>query len=150
MSNAGEASGITTPWHVWIVGIVALLWNSMGAFDYTMTETRNAAYLSSFTPEQLAFFDGFPKWTIATWALSVWGGVLGSVALLLRRRWATPVFAMSLATMMLTFFHNFVLADGLSVMGGAAGLVFTAVIVVVAMALLAYSRALARRGILRK
>jgi len=31
-------STVATPWHVWVVGIVALLWNAMGALDYTMTE----------------------------------------------------------------------------------------------------------------
>ena len=25
-----------TPWHVWVVGIVALLWSSVGAMDYLM------------------------------------------------------------------------------------------------------------------
>ena len=60
-----------TPWHLWLVGVLALLWNSVGAFDYVMTETRNASYLSSFTPEQLAYFYGFPMWVVATWALAV-------------------------------------------------------------------------------
>jgi hypothetical protein len=41
-----------TPWHLWVIGIVALLWSGMGAMDYVMTQTRNAAYMSAFTPEQ--------------------------------------------------------------------------------------------------
>ena len=82
-----------TPRHLWVIGIVALLWNAIGAFDYLMTQTKNAAYLSGFPPEQLAFFYGLPAWVVAAWALAVWGGVLGSVLLLLRRRLAVPVFA---------------------------------------------------------
>jgi hypothetical protein len=140
---------IATPWHLWIVGVLSLLWNAMGAFDYVMTETRNASYMKDFTPEQLAYFYGFPKWVIATWALSVWGGVAGSIALLLRRRWAVPVFAVSMATMAITFVHNYVLTDGLSVMGGPGGLVFAAVIVAVGVGLLVYARALAGKEVLR-
>jgi hypothetical protein len=34
---------VTTPWHLWIVGVFSLLWNGMGAFDYGMTESRSAS-----------------------------------------------------------------------------------------------------------
>jgi hypothetical protein len=149
MNDPAPAPDIATPWHLWVVGTIALLWNGVGAFDYVMTETRNASYMSAFTPEQLAYFYGFPKWAVATWALGVWGGVLGCIALLLRRRWAVPVFAVSLASTALTFFYNFVLSDGIAVMGGAGGLVFSAVIIAIAVALLVYARSLGRKGALR-
>jgi len=149
MNDASAASNPKVPRHLWGVGVLALLWNGMGAFDYLMTETRNPSYLSSFTAEQLAYFNSFPKWAIATWALGVWGGVLGSLLLLLRRRLATPAFAVSLVSAALTFFYNYVLSDGLKMMGGVGGLVFSAVILLVAAALLFYSRRLTRNGTLR-
>jgi len=149
MNDPGPASQPATQWHLWVIGAMALLWNSMGAYDYLMTETRNSSYMSAFTPAQLAYFYGFPAWVIATWALSVWGGVLGSMALLLRRRWAVPVLALSLATLVATFFHNFILSNGGAVMGGAGGLIFIAAIFLVAVALLIYAHRLARKGILR-
>ena len=108
-----------TPWHLWLVGALALLWSGFGAFDYVMTQTRNASYLSALSPEQLAYFYGFPKWVVAAWALSVWGGVLGAVLLLLRKRWAVRAFALSLVTIVLTSFYNFVLTDSVAIMGGA-------------------------------
>ena len=36
-----------TPWHLWVIGIVATLWNAGGAYDYTMTQTRNMDYLTT-------------------------------------------------------------------------------------------------------
>jgi hypothetical protein len=149
MNASGSASSAGTPWHVWLVGVLSLLWNGVGAFDYTMTQTRDASYMSAFTAEQLAYFYGFPRWVIATWALSVWGGVAGSLLLLLRRRQAVLAFGVSLIAMAPTFFHNYVLTNGLEVMGGAGGLVFTAVIVGVGIGLLVHSRRLASRGALR-
>ena len=137
-----------TPWHLWVVGVLSLLWNGMGALDYTMTETHNAAYMKDFTPEQVAYFYSFPKWVIAAWATSVWGGVVGSIALLARKRWAVPVLAVSLAAMAMTFVHNFVLSDGFAVMGGAGALTFTAAIVAVGVALVLYSLWLSRKGVL--
>ena len=42
-----------TPKSLWVVAPLALLWNLMGAMDYVMTQTRDEAYMSGFTAEQL-------------------------------------------------------------------------------------------------
>jgi len=148
--SAEQESGIQrTPKHLWIVGVIALLWNAMGAMDYLMTQTKNEAYMGQFTPEQLAFFYGFPTWVVATWAIAVWAGVLGAVLLLLRKRLAVPVFLASLVAMVITTIHNYVLADGWEVMGGdAMALGFTVLIFVVAIALYMYARAMEKQGTL--
>ena len=52
------------PWHLWVVGVVALLLSAMGALDYVMTQTKNDSYMSNFTPERLEFFYGFPAWVV--------------------------------------------------------------------------------------
>jgi hypothetical protein len=148
MTELQETQTTRTPMHVWIVGIIALLWNAIGAFDYTMTETKNAAYLSAFTPEQLAYFYGFPWWAIAAWAIAVWGGVLGSILLLLRRRFAVGVFLVSLVAMVTTTFYQYLLSNGLEVYPDVGTRAFTAVIFVVALGLFLYARAMRRRGVL--
>lgn len=136
------------PWHLWVVGIASLLWNAVGALDYVMTQTRNPEYMAGFTPEQLAFFYALPSWTIAAWAIGVWGGVLGSLLLLLRKSVAAWVFLASLIGVVLTTFQNYVLSNGLEVMGGSGPAVFTAVIFLVAVGLYAYARAMTKRGVL--
>ena len=55
-----DAQTVPTPKHLWVVGIVMALWNAMGAFDYTMTQTQNEAYMGQFTPEQLEVLLQFP------------------------------------------------------------------------------------------
>ena len=149
MNDSSATPTPTTPRHLWIVGALALFWNSFGAFDYLMTETRNASYMSSFTPEQLAYFYAFPTWTIAAWAIGVWGGVLGSALLLLRKRAATLAFGASLIAIAITFLYNYALSDGFRIMGGTSALAFSAAIVIVAAALLLYSRSLAAKSVLR-
>ena len=136
------------PKHLWIVGIVTLLWNLMGAFDYLMTQTRNESYMSQFTPEQLEFFYGFPTWVDATWALAVWGAVAGSIALLLRRRVAGPLFFVALLSLIATSIHNFGMKAGAALMGSGA-VIFTVVIYLVAIGEIAYARFLCVRGITR-
>ena len=61
-----EAVQARTPAHVWIVGILATLWNAFGAYDYIMTQTNNAAYLSQFSAEERAFYTD-SKTAITRW-----------------------------------------------------------------------------------
>lgn len=148
MSEAPEEKAHATPRHLWVVGAIAVLWNAMGAMDYVMTQTKNEGYMSGFTPEQLEFFYGFPTWVVAAWAIAVWGGVVGSVLLLVRKRFAVQAFLASLIGMVITTFHNYVLSNGFEVAGDLFYIVFTAAIFIAAVLLLLYARAMQERGVL--
>ncbi|SDI79887.1 hypothetical protein SAMN04488540_103136 [Ferrimonas sediminum] len=139
----------TSPWQLWLVAILALLWAAGGAFDYLMTQTRHQLYMAQFTPEQRAFFYGLPSWVVACWAMAVWGGVLGALLMLLRSRRAVGVLLVSWLAMVVTTVHNYGFSNGMAVMGDPFSLGFTAVIFIVALLLYLYARALAERGILR-
>jgi len=136
------------PRHLWIVGALSLLWNAVGALDYTATQMRLESYMSQFTPQQLAYFYGFPAWAVAAWAIAVWSSLLGSLCLLLRKAWAVPLFGIAIAGMVFTALYNFVLTDGMALIG-TGGAIFTAVIWLIAFSLLFYARAMAKRGVLR-
>ena len=137
------------PWHLWLIGVVSLLWNAMGALDFVMTQIEQEDYMAAFTPEQLEYFYGFPIWVIVTWAIAVWGSVLGSIFLLLRKTLAVWMFFFSMIAMIITTFHNYVLSDGLQVVGDNFSLIFTAVIFVVAVGLYFYSRYMLRKRFLK-
>ena len=139
-----------TPWHLWTVGVLSLLWNAMGALDFTMTQTNNEAWMKQFTPEQLAFISGFPLWSVLAWGTGTWGGFLGSLLLLFRRGFASSIFAASLFGAVLTNIYSYGLSDMQKVMkGGTGAVIFSAVIFLIAAALFAYARAMRRRGVLR-
>jgi hypothetical protein len=146
-TDAPTVAPARADWKLWVIGIAGLLWNAIGALDYVMTQTKNASYMGQFTAEQLEYFYGFPAWSVACWAIAVWGGVLGSGLLLMRKRLAEPVFLVSLVAMVLTTIYNFVLSDGVRIMGSGA-VAFSAVIFVIAVALYLYARSQARRGVL--
>ena len=136
-----------TPAHLWLVGILALLWNALGAFDYTATQYRFDFYMSQFSAEQLEYFYNFPAWADGFWAVAVWGSLLGTIGLLLRKAWAVWLFGGAIVCLAITTVYNFVLSDGVAVMGSAA-VVFTAVIWVIALFLFFYARALSNRSVL--
>ena len=45
-----QAVAARTPAHVWIVGVLSLLWGCFGAYDYTMTRMRNTDYIANAMP----------------------------------------------------------------------------------------------------
>jgi hypothetical protein len=143
-----------TPAHLWIVGILATLWNAFGAYDYLKTRARDTAYLESMMPgvdanDFLAYIDAYPIWAQFGWGIGVWMGLLGSLLLLFRSRWAVHAFALSLFGMVLSFAYVFA---GPPMPGEEAiGLMkyFPLVIVAVGIGLLLYALNLTKRGVLR-
>lgn len=143
------------PWHLWAVGIVSLLWNGFGGFDYTMTQLRNPGYFAMMSeqmhvsvPELIAFFDSFPVWASALWAIGVWGSVLGSVLLLLRSRHAATAFLASLIAAILSFAYQFTM-DVPPEMTDSMGKIMPFVIVGAVVLQWWYARRQAANGVLR-
>jgi hypothetical protein len=134
---------------LWVAGVVSLLWNAGGGYDYIMTVTENADYFSQYTPEQIDYLTSSPVWTMAAWAIAVWSAILGSVLLLLRSRWAEPAFWLSLAAILATAAYSFVLSEvSMAELIGPFAVVFSVVVLVVAVLLVAYSHWMRKRGVL--
>ena len=145
---------LRTPVHLWISGVVALVWNGFGAFDYLMTRMRNEDYFAAAMPDAdpqavLAWVDAFPIYAQFGWGLGVWGGLAGAVLLLLRSRWAVPVFAASLVGAILGLGYQILVAPPMPGMEGAGGEIMPFVIIAVALGLFLYARAMKAKGVLR-
>lgn len=138
-----------TPVHLWIVGILTLLWNAMGCYDYLMTMTGDEAYLSQFTPEMVAYWQGLPAWTTALWALGVWGGLAGAVFLLMRSRYSVWAFAASLGGAAISLgYQMFATTMPASMTEGFLGFMPWVIILIAAFQLW-YSWTMDKKGVLR-
>lgn len=144
-----EGMTARAPWHLWVVGVLALLWNGFGGYDYLMTNFQGEAYMASMgmTQAQMDYYAAMPAWMTAAWALGVWGGVAGATLLLLRMKLAVWAFAVSLLGMLISWIYTFT-SNGMEV-AGAAGLIMSAVITVVCLFLVSYARMMATKGVLR-
>ncbi len=140
-----------TPFHLWIVGILALLWNAGGAVDYVMTKTNAAEYMAQQPPERLAMLEQAPTWFSVTWAVGIWFSIIGSLLLLLRSRYAGSAFGLSLLGLIGSSVYTYVIADGGSMVAaaGPAAIALTIAIPVVLVGLWLYARAMTKRGVLR-
>ena len=143
----GTGARPKAPIHLWIVGVLALLWNLMGCFDYLATQLKIESYMSNFSEEQLEYFYGFPAWAVSGWAIAVWIGLVGTVGLLMRRKWSVIAYIVSFVGLAVSSIYTLILSDGLKIMGGAAT-VMTMVIWVISIFLIWYSRLQAKAGVL--
>ena len=153
-SMSDDRARARTPTHLWIVGAIALLWNAIGCYDYLMTRMRNTEYLESMMPTvdpqaMLAWVDAFPIWAQFGWGLGVWAGLVGSLLLLMRNRWAVLVLGLSLAGAVLGLGYQIVGAPPMPGATGGMMEIMPYVIIAIALGLFLYARSMRQKGVLR-
>ena len=154
MEDAVVDARVRTPIHLWIVGVLRVLWNSIGCYDYLMTRMRNTEYFESIMPNVdpnavLAWVDAFPLYAQFGWGLGVWGGLLGALLLLMRSKWAVWALGLSLVGALLGLGYQALAAPPLAGMEGAMADIMPYAIIGVALALFVYARAMRVKGVLR-
>jgi len=110
-------SEISVPRWFWIVAVLALLWNAVGAMSYLQQVTMTPEALAAMPAAERALHENLPPWVTGAYAIAVWAGLIASVFLLLRRSVATVVFLVSLAAIVVQMFYSFVMSDTLKVYG---------------------------------
>jgi hypothetical protein len=146
-----EAPGTKTPgrpWHLWLIGIIGGLWSSIGVISFMLTQMNVEAVMSRFPPQQREYFESFPLWAVAFWAIGVFGGVIGCLLLLLKNRLAFHVLLTSLIGAIVSSLGGLFLLGGMEVMGGTSELGLTVVPIVFAAFLAYYARAMSKKGVL--
>ena len=80
----------------WIVSVIALIWNGLGVMAYLGRAFATDEMIAALPEEQQAeFLVEYPAWYTAAFALAVFCGLLGCIALLIRKKWAHPLFVIS-------------------------------------------------------
>ena len=136
---------MSTPTWFKVVAVLALLWNLLGCLAFFSDLRISPEDLAKLPEAQQALYAARPGWAVAATALAVFGGALGSIGLLMRKRWALPVFVLSLLGILVQDLGLFVLADGASLAGPVA-VVMQAVVLAVGIALILLSRKGIARG----
>jgi CHASE2 domain-containing sensor protein len=127
------------PTWFWIASILGLLWNALGVFAYLgqayMTDEMKAA----LPEEQLQLMESTPAWVTAAFAIAVWGGLLGCIFLLVRKRWARPVFMVSLIGILLQIGYSVLMTNAMEVYGLIQALVMPVLVVAIGFLLYFFS-----------
>lgn len=124
----------------WVVTVLALLWNLMGVAAYLNTVYMTPEGLAEMTPEQQTFFQNTPGWVTGAYALAVFGGALGCLLLLLKRRLALSLLIVSLVAVLVQNFYYFVQTNALEVFGAFQAVVMPVVVIVICLLLVMLAR----------
>ena len=140
-----------TPWHFWIVALLALLWNGFGGYDMYMSMTQGEAYwvASGMSQAQIDHFNAMPQWMYIPWIAGVGGAVLGSIAMIFRMKLANLLFFISLIGAAVSAGYGVVNPPPAPPAGMEMMTYMPWVIVVIALFLWWYSGRMAKRGVLR-
>jgi len=114
MSNTFTAK---MPKWFWVVSILALIWNLLGIMGFVANVNLSPEALAEYPVAEQEIYNNTPLWATMAFAIGVLAGTIGSLGLVLRKRWAKPILIVSLIAVLLQLFHGFILANGIKVYG---------------------------------
>lgn len=126
----------------WIVSVIGLIWNGMGINAYLQQVYNTESYREMYPPEQLEIAANMPAWVTAAFAIAVFGGTLGCLALLLRKRIANSLLWVSLLAVILQMGY-------LLIKGYVTSMVMTIMIIIFAIFIVWFSKNATNKGWLR-
>ena len=128
-----------------IAAIGAVLWMLVGCANYWMWVTVEPATLPA---DMLAIVEATPQWVVIAFAIAVWVGLSGAVLLVMRRRLAEPLLAISLLAIVIQN-SAWLVVPALRNLVGSDDLLLPFVITVVCYAIWHFARTARRSGWLR-
>lgn len=127
----------------WVIGVVALIWNLMGVMAYLTRAFITEEMIAALPKEQQAeFLVEYPAWYTAAFAFAVFGGALGALLLLLKKKLAYPLFIVSAIGAIAQHVYLFMNIEEMD-------MVMPIMIIVVCIFLIWYSKDVIKKGILR-
>lgn len=114
----------------WVISIVALLWNLAGVAAYMVQKLMTDDMKAAMSEAERTIIDNTPMWYHVAFALAVWFGLLGCIALLLRKKWAKPVFVISLIGIVGQMIYNLFLSGAMDIYGPGAAIMPVLVIII--------------------
>jgi len=120
-TDATESSDKTSPpvWF-WVISVIALLWYLMDMSAFFMRVLMTDDAIKAMPDNQQHLYRNIPLWVNTVFAGEVFGGALGCVGLLLRKKWALPLFVVSILGVLSQTFYVYFLSDAISTMGTPA------------------------------
>ncbi len=129
----------------WVISIIAIIWNLMGVSAYLMQAYKTDSFKAMYTEEQLEIITNMPAWATAAFAISVFGGALGSLLLILKKRLANIVLSLSFIGIIVQFVYNFFIANSMEVYGPGA-LIMPVLTISFGLFFVTYSKKCIRKG----
>ena len=131
----------------WLISIVALFWNFMGIVAYLGQAYISDDALKMLPEENQLYFSNVPAWVTAAFAVAVFGGFLGAIGLIIRKKWAYFLFVISFLALVGQHVYNFFIQNYIEMTG--LQMILPIVTFIVALLLIYFSKQNSQQGVLR-
>jgi hypothetical protein len=105
------AAKVNTPVRFWIIAILLVLWEAGGCYACVTQFRLGAAAMGPVDDWSLKYYAALPVWYNWVYAVATFGGLLGGLALLLRKSWAGLLFWISFVAIVVMFGYAFAATD---------------------------------------
>ena len=137
---------ISIPTSFKVIAILAILWNLFGVFSFVGHAFMPDQAFADMTPDQKAYMATFPAWGYIVFGTAVTTGLLGSIGLLMRKKWSVLVFLISIVAILINQFYPILFTDYMEVFGGASTLTLPIILIAVSIALWYYAKQCDAKG----
>jgi hypothetical protein len=137
--NTTSAASKPPTWY-WVVSGLAVLWMLFGVLAWVMDLMTDEAGLAEMSEAQRQLYAARPQWLFVVYGVAIFSGLAGAIGLLLRKPWASMLFGVSLAALIVQFGYTFLAMHAVQVLGAAAAIPFPLVIFLIGIALLWFAR----------
>jgi len=117
-----------------VTAIVAIIWNLMGVIAFISHITMTPEMLAELSQAEQQLYKNTPAWAMFAFALSVFAGMLGSIALFMKKTSAVILLILSLIGVLVQMFHSFFMIDSIEVYG-PGGMVMPIMVIIISIAL---------------
>ena len=113
-----------------VAAIIALLWNILGCLAFVADLQLKPEDIAKLPEAQQALYASRPAWSVAATAVAVFGGALGCIGLILKRKWAFVLLLLSLLGILGQDIAMFMLANAAEAAGTFAVVLQSVVLIV--------------------
>jgi len=132
----------------WVIAGIAVVWNLMGAAAFLYDATLPAEAIAELPVGQQELYANNPWYNKLAYGVATMGGLLGSIGLLMRKKWSIAILLASLIGVLIWVIHNLGMTNVLEVMGNKAA-ALPLVIAAISLYLWYFAKKSARAGILK-
>ncbi|MGK0427589.1 MAG: hypothetical protein ACJAUR_001702 [Ulvibacter sp.] len=125
----------------WMISVIALIWNIIGVIMY-LIQAFTTDDMKALLPEtEREMYDNKPAWATAAFAFAVFAGLFGSIGLLMRKKWTTALFLISLIGILIHQVYIF-FVSGIMEGASASIMAMPILVTVIGVFLVLYSKTL--------
>jgi Co/Zn/Cd efflux system component len=130
------------------VGLLGLVWNIFGTYQFigSVNATSESLIAMGMSEAQANVMTQYPLWMTIAFAIGVFGGLIGSILLLLKKAISEKIFLASLLGYIILYIGD--ITEGIFEAIGKSQVIILTTVVAIAFGLWFFARAYRKKGLL--